>query len=468
MLSSKGIQSLICGDTSEFKFILPNHEEIKCSKIIACFISPIIAKNQQSDITYDRFEFFIDGNPIEGITKNHVQQIIDLACGEIIDLSKSDIVALKIISVVLGNEELLNLLEEARNPSKTKKEINQLQLQGVIINPDEFTVSNIFQVLKFYELHTVSSNRAIEFAAKNFEKIDKNQLKKLNHQILRSIVSNRKLVLENEDSLLNFILSLYENMSENDLENVSIKESVAELLESVCFENLSSNAFQKFVNEFDASYMTSPLLRQISYSFKFKQKEQDFELNNQSLGRFHGIIFSLTKKCGGNVHEKGIIEIKGTSIRNDPTLQPKVAADLFDLQSCFHSRNELNSTLTYDFKNYRVIPTSYSIRTNPWGGKGHYHMMSWVLEGSNDENNWIILDRKVEDKSLDMINNENTFKCNLVSNGDGKNNAVSFRFLRIRNTGPNSGSNQALNNVMNIGALEFFGKLIPISSDRYL
>ena len=60
MLSSKGIQSLICGDTSEFTFVLPNHEEIKCSKIIACFISPIIAKNQQSDITYHRFEFFIN------------------------------------------------------------------------------------------------------------------------------------------------------------------------------------------------------------------------------------------------------------------------------------------------------------------------------------------------------------------------------------------------------------------------
>ena len=68
-----------------------------------------------------------------------------------------------------------------------------------------------------------------------------------------------------------------------------------------------------------------------------------------------------------------------------------------------------------------------------------------------------------------MINNENNFKCNLVSNGDGSNNPVSFRFLRIRNIGPNSGSNQALNNVMNIGALEFFGKLIPISNNnRYL
>lgn len=464
MLSSRGIRSLFYGDTSDFTFVLQNHEEVKCKTIVADFISPIIANNHQNDITYNRFEFSIDGNPIEGITKNHIEQLINLASGESIDLSKSDIVIMKIISVLLGNEELLNLLEESRSSSTNSKK--QLNLQGLIFMSDEFTESNILKVLKFYELRGVLSNKAIEYAAKNFEKVDKNQLKKLNQHTLLSIVSNQKLVLENEDSLLNFIFTLYEN----ETSNYFLKESIAELFEAVSFENLSSTGFQKFINLFDPSSMTTSLLRKISYSFDHKhenQNEQNFELTNESLGRFHGIIYYLTTQCGGNVHEKGVVEIKGTSIRNDLSLQPQVAADLFDLQSCFHSRNELNSTLTYDFKNFRVVPQSYSIRTNPWGGKGHYHLMSWVLEASNDEINWVTLDKKIEDKSLDMINSENNFKCNRIAKDDDD-NAMSFRFIRIRNIGQNSGSNQILNNVMNIGAIEFFGKLISTSSYRYL
>lgn len=464
MLSAKGIQSLFYRNTPEFTFVLHNHEEVKCKTIIADFISPIIASQHQSDITFDRFEFSIDGDPIEGITKINLEQLIKLASGESIELSKSDIVTMKIISVILGNEELLNLLEESRHSSTANdnKKINHLQLQSIIIMPDEFTISNIYQILKFYESRSIYSSKAIEYAAQNFEKIDKNQLKKLNHQTLLSIIQSKKLILKSEDSLLDFILSIY------DPENNIIKESTAELFELIFFENLSVTSFQKFVNIFDASYMTSQLLRQISYAFHSNSIEKKIEPTNGSLGRFHGIIFDLTKQCGGNVHEKGIINIKGTSIRNDLTLQPQVAADLFDLQSCFHSRNEVNSTLTYDFRNFKVAPTFYSIRTNPWGGKGHYHLMNWVLEGSNDASNWILLDQKAEEKSLDMINGENTFKCNKIvdKNDDGK--EMLFRYLRIRNTGPNSGSNQVLNNVMNIGALEFFGTLKCNSGYRYL
>ena len=83
MLSAKGIQSLFYRNTPEFTFVLHNHEEVKCKTIIADFISPIIASQHQSDITFDRFEFSIDGDPIEGITKINLEQLIKLASGEL-------------------------------------------------------------------------------------------------------------------------------------------------------------------------------------------------------------------------------------------------------------------------------------------------------------------------------------------------------------------------------------------------
>lgn len=481
-LSARGIRSIIYRDNSEFTFILPNHEEVKCKTVLADFISPIIANHHQNDATFEEFELGIDKNTITGITKNHLEKLIELASGESIELSKTDIVIMKIISVLLGNEELLNLLEDFRHNNfigdkNNKKSPNNLKLNGIIIEPNEFTVSNILQVLNFYSSRSINSQRAIDFAAKNFEKIDKEQLKKISHHTLESILTSDKLVLENEDSLLNFILSLRNSESKNETQIEQINESIAELLESVNFDYLSEDAFQRFLKEFDVSYMTASLFRQIGHAFKSSQPEKLFEMKNGSLGRFHGIIFYLTNKFGGNVNEKGVISITGESVRNDPGLIPQVAADLFDLQSCFHSRNELGSTLTYDFKDFRVTPTCYSIRTNPWGGKGHYHLMNWDIEGSNDGENWFLLDRRVDERSLDMMNNENTFQCNKIlmnkndANNVGKNEdkiVMSFRYLRIRNTGANSGVTQTLKNVMNVGALEFFGKLKYLYKNRYM
>jgi hypothetical protein len=66
----------------------------------------------------------------------------------------------------------------------------------------------------------------------------------------------------------------------------------------------------------------------------------------------------------------------------------------------FASNNEPNSWLCSDFKNSLVHPNSYSVQSSEkhWGTR--YQLVSWVIETSNDYNQWTEIDRHENDHSL--------------------------------------------------------------------
>jgi hypothetical protein len=41
----------------------------------------------------------------------------------------------------------------------------------------------------------------------------------------------------------------------------------------------------------------------------------------------------------------------------------------------------------YDFKERRIVPTRYTIRTN-WNGPGYQHLKSWLVETWTDGKSW--------------------------------------------------------------------------------
>jgi hypothetical protein len=98
------------------------------------------------------------------------------------------------------------------------------------------------------------------------------------------------------------------------------------------------------------------------------------------------IIAHLTRECGGNVHDRSVVEIRSGSFEmetdganphsgafcNSPGYAAKNAADL-EADSCFHSayrtnseivRHTRNNWVCYDFKERRIVTTHYAIRTN--------------------------------------------------------------------------------------------------------
>lgn len=110
-----------------------------------------------------------------------------------------------------------------------------------------------------------------------------------------------------------------------------------------------------------------------------------------------GIIAYLTKNCGGNVHERGIVNITASGFDGD-AYEPKNVADLSE-DTRFYSTDEENAWICYDFKDRMVIPESYSVRSFGYG-PGGCHLKSWVVEVSEDGVAWKEIDRRVDNNDL--------------------------------------------------------------------
>jgi hypothetical protein len=102
--------------------------------------------------------------------------------------------------------------------------------------------------------------------------------------------------------------------------------------------------------------------------------------------------------------------------------------------------------LCYDFKERRIVPTHYTIRTND-GGPGGQHLKSWLVETSVDGKNWREVAREEDSEQLNGILFTGTFT---VTGGE------ECRFIRLVNIGRNHhGDDMFL-----ISAWEIFGSLI--------
>lgn len=159
----------------------------------------------------------------------------------------------------------------------------------------------------------------------------------------------------------------------------------------------------------------------------------------------YGILRNLSDECGGNVHDKGIVNVTSSSYY-DNRFYPKNAVDFTDNKKDFRSSYEENAWLKYDFLNKKVHPIGYSIKST-FENKGYWHPVNWVIEGSNTDltNDWVILDSRNDIKSLDDSYAFQTFfiqkSCDF------------YRYLRIRQTGRDSTNDHYLE----ISELDFYG-----------
>lgn len=163
-----------------------------------------------------------------------------------------------------------------------------------------------------------------------------------------------------------------------------------------------------------------------------------------------GLVGYWTRKCGGNVHEKGVIT--GTaSCRDRPGCEAKNAVEL-GTKSYFCSRDKPNSWICYQFKS-NVIPTSYSIRTHD----GRYPK-SWVLEfsGSGANGPWQVVDQHTNNEDLNAPYVTHEFR---LTSSPG----FSTCFVRLRQTGPNHDGDNSLC----LNSFEVFGTCVPKLPNRF-
>jgi hypothetical protein len=153
-----------------------------------------------------------------------------------------------------------------------------------------------------------------------------------------------------------------------------------------------------------------------------------------------GIISYLTSKHCGNVQDKGIVNVSGST--TDYSYFAKNAVDLLSTHY-FQSRNEPNQWLCYDFKNRKIRPTHYSIHAH----SSNWYLRSWIFEGSMDGSRWI---------ELDCYTNDQTTNSNHPIGTFSNSRDCECQFVRLRQTGVSASGYHHLV----LYALEIFGDLI--------
>jgi hypothetical protein len=161
-----------------------------------------------------------------------------------------------------------------------------------------------------------------------------------------------------------------------------------------------------------------------------------------------GIINHLTSRFCGNVHDRCIVNITANRPYNDsPSNAAKNVADL-GTDSVFHSVNEPNQSICFDFKAMQIRPTHYSIRMYS-AAPNQYHLKNWVIEGSVDGNSWIEIDRRENNTDLNSSYAIKTFNICKVD---------TFRMIRLRQIGLNHRND----NYLIFTSFELFGTLIGV------
>jgi hypothetical protein len=160
----------------------------------------------------------------------------------------------------------------------------------------------------------------------------------------------------------------------------------------------------------------------------------------------NGVMAFLKRSHGGNVHDKGVVNVTASSIG---WCEPKNVADI-GVQSVFYTTNNTSSEwVHYDFKSMRIRPSHYTLRS-PYGwGVNHWHPKNWVIEVSETgrESDWTEIDRQTNSTDLNGPDKRKSFA---ISRSIGP-----VEFIRLRLTGPNhGGSNHLL-----LSDWELFGEL---------
>lgn len=461
ILSSSGLKNvtLNCIDESfykndNFRFIFGD-KEITMNRFFADFISPRASRIHYSDATVDFIDlsriasFFSLINEESDLFSDEAMSLFHkLSSGYEIELNDETSQKLRFISILIGNEELYHKIGELFQREENEEDFDKL-IQYLLTLKD---CDSLF-----------SDEKIIEFLSKSFFSIEKEKLLKLPKSALYSIISNPNLRIESEDSLVDFIYDIFETDEDDENESFSMisflelvhieslsENKMIEIIEMIEPQNISKTLWEKFIKLINNNNNNSTLnLNEDRYATIQTSKQTIFQIpyDLNSLHQFEGILYYLRQQNSDDFENE--VEITASSYRTERS-RPQNAADFTDDDKYFGSKNLKGSWLCYNFKNRKVKPSYYSIKSwqNP---KGNHHVKSWEIQASNDEKEWKVLDSRSDENSLDGSNLSKTFDIRFINNSN-----EFYKYIRIVQVGLNTGGTLYLN----IQSLEFFGDIL--------
>ena len=274
------------------------------------------------------------------------------------------------------------------------------------------------------------------------------EMMKLKLITLERIMSNEHLFIENEDELLKFVNKMYSQDSKYSI-----------LYEYICFNNVSTSTMKEFDDIIEMNDLNGRIwlrlrerLENDKYSSNHKNKDEitkntkTFSPNEES--PFSG-IFNYLRTQSKNINDE--IQITASSNNNEngkQNYQPITVALKENPGHCFITKNIKNSWLMIDFKEHRIIPTHYTIRSYN-SQPNCNHLKSWLIEVSKDNIEWNTIDEVNNCEYLRGPRFSHTFKIQQEQTNE-------IRYFRIRQPGKNWYN---LNH-LRLETIEIYGTLI--------
>lgn len=412
-----------------FTFIV-NGEEIHTPKIISDLLSPKISENHISDPTVETFT-------INTRNKGHFSTILSLLTFQEKTIPADELPFVSEVLEILQNKHFNVILPKRR---------------------EEIKFDNIFDLIKEHEnnevLYKEYLDEEIDFLSENFFQLNEEQeerIRELTFCTIERIFSNYdKLQLVDENQLLRVVNCLYKSDS---------KYSV--LYKYVVFTFVDEHEMSDFIEFFDISDIDGGVWQSLAERLKqkvFLRETQSALKRFKDHGNvfyckhddgFDGIIRHLQKESNGNI--KSVIDITSSPLHFNSESYTPYNVCLFedkDKDNYFHTTDEQNSWILFDFKEHKIIPSNYIIKSSSYG-QNMNNPKTWKLEGSNDKSSWEPLD---EQRDCPYFNGPY-----LVHTFDIKKGVTTpFRYIRMTQTGPNWYGYH----YFTLDSIEFYGSLI--------
>jgi hypothetical protein len=326
---------------------------------------------------------------------------------------------LKNLAAILGNAELCEFA------------------LAFVTGKKDATVSNCISRLTLKSGFDLAIDSEIGIAAEHFWELNPDEIRTLEPEILRQVLESPQLRIPSEDWLFDLLFSF--------------GPQYLRLIGLVRFEYLSVSSIDTFFERISIDELNEDIWHQLWVRLRHQVVYSSDDIPRESLKDFvlpspdslsSGLISHLRDECGGNAHEKGLINITCSSSEWNSCWQ---VID-YDWTEYWCTRNLPNSWIQFDFKSRVVSLTDYTLisqrRSEEW-------LLEWKLSGSMDDRLWTDLDQR-HTQALKGSGITKTFHCSESSSVRNF-----YRYIRLTQTGKNS----SRRNHLILAHVELFGSM---------
>ena len=465
-LSTEGLRNVFSIDNDKFTFVVGD-DEYHCSRVLAGLLSPKAAAMMLCDAMVDRFVIDIE-DPTQVFGK-----MLKLTAGDSIEVDQENVTKMTAIAQELGNRELLR------------------GLIGYECHAIELTPATAIERMKRKGKLEVEITEEASFIAENFYLMNTDDLMTLTVSELATVLEQPNLRLDSEDLLLELIEKLcqedksyeylYRYIEMQFLSRASgckfFDTIFPDLLDSVIWEKIrdcvyrqkgwtAGGRFAKVVR-YDPEKPFNGIVTRLGRS----KSQQRYSIS--SSGTASGTTTSVTS----NGYTEWISNDAENSWICFELLDITLNLEKYELRSRVNRMNpaprQANDANTGASSAAPPVggttsnggwgrgtsfgtvwgtnPQSNGTSSNAPGTAGTSsassnddgYLCKWVIEASNDNSTWTILDERTEEMKPGVVK---VFEC---ANRPFK----TFKFIRLRQTGPNSAGRHSLA----VSFLDFYG-----------